>query len=254
MDRTRHIFSIIALFSVFSAAGQSVINSAGGHHVAGGISVSDNIGEPFVQTAGPASSVMITEGFLQPFMVYPGFSVSVMKSDLTCTDLQDGKISLAVSTPYKYKATYLWSSGLCPGKNCQSVDSLRSGTYSLSIRFTYTTSAGLVKQDSSFSTHVTVNDANGPCVVHIHNGFTPNSDNINDTWKIDNINAFKPNKVSIFNRWGQEVYSTEDYDNETKVWSGKDNKQRDLPSGTYFYIVELGSKKPIKGWVELLKE
>jgi len=219
--------------------------------MAGGLIINDNVGEPFVQSIGSSgvSQMIITEGYLQPFVTIQGFSVAIQKSDLSCSDLKDGRVAVSIRSQYQhYTASYAWSSNAaCPG-SCSSLDSLNPGTYSVAVRITYTTSAGTVKQDSSSKT-VILADPGRTCKIGIHTGFTPNGDGTNDAWIIDKITAYNTNKVSIFNRWGLEVYSAEGYDNKVKVWKPDEKTS----SGTYFYIIDLNDgSKPTKGWVELI--
>jgi len=90
--------------------------------------------------------------------------------------------------------------------------------------------------------------------VTIYNTFTPNGDNKNDTWWIDGIEAFRDNEVQIFNRWGDEVWSAENYDNQATVWNGSNKNGEKLPDATYFYIVKLKSiNKVYSGWVMIHK-
>ncbi len=92
---------------------------------------------------------------------------------------------------------------------------------------------------------------NSGCEVLVYNGFTPNGDGINDFWIIDNIDKYSNNKVFIYNRWGNEIYSTSNYDNVTNVWDGKMNGQT-ITSGTYFFLIVDSSDKLIKkGWIEI---
>ncbi len=77
------------------------------------------------------------------------------------------------------------------------------------------------------------------CVIYIYNGITPNGDGDNDVWAIDGIESFPKNNVSIFNRWGQKVWEQSGYNNKDVVWKGTNSKGKDLPDGTYFYIVNL---------------
>lgn len=84
-----------------------------------------------------------------------------------------------------------------------------------------------------------------------YTGITPNNDGVNDTWVIDNIEAFPENKVQIFNRWGNEVYYETGYDNLDRVWVGEGNDGA-LVSATYFYVVTVAGKT-YKGWVELTR-
>ena len=81
------------------------------------------------------------------------------------------------------------------------------------------------------------------------NLITPNQDGINDRWKINDLIRVKPVKVSIYNRWGYEVYHSSNYMND---WEGeKDGKK--LPDGTYYFIVKTGDHKICKGAVNILR-
>ncbi len=86
----------------------------------------------------------------------------------------------------------------------------------------------------------------------MYNGFTPDGDGLNDTWIIENIENFSSNTVTIFNRWGNKIWDTKDYNNSTNVWNGKTQSGASITSGTYFYVIELENGNGIKkGWVEL---
>ncbi|MCP4520194.1 MAG: gliding motility-associated C-terminal domain-containing protein [Cytophagales bacterium] len=74
-----------------------------------------------------------------------------------------------------------------------------------------------------------------PYVV-IPNGFSPNGDDLNETWIIKNIEEYENASVKIYNRWGNEVYITYGgYDND---WDGTDNGNP-LPNATYYYVIDL---------------
>ena len=79
--------------------------------------------------------------------------------------------------------------------------------------------------------------------------FTPNGDGVNDFFVIpcllvDNANT----SVSVYNRWGDEVFSAAPYNND---WRGTFNGD-DLPVGTYFYAVDFGDGRPVKtGYIYL---
>jgi len=91
----------------------------------------------------------------------------------------------------------------------------------------------------------------------VYEGISPNGDNRNDTWYIEDIDLYPQNRVSIFNRWGNLVYEVRGYDNTSQVWSGQSNQGLRiggdmLPSGTYFYVLDLGNGTPVqKGKVVL---
>jgi gliding motility-associated-like protein len=77
----------------------------------------------------------------------------------------------------------------------------------------------------------------------IPKGISPNGDEFNQTFDLKNFNV---KKLQIFNRYGMEVYSKEQYKNE---WDGKSNDGQVLPDGTYFYVIEFESGKTKTGWV-----
>ena len=131
----------------------------------------------------------------------------------------------------------LWTTG----DTTLSVNDLPAGSYSVNM----------VGPDCDLNANIVIgNVVDGPCELVIYNGITPNGDGWNDQWVIENIDLFGANKVSIFNRWGQLIWSAENYNNATVVWAGKDSEERELPDGTYFYVIELTSET-YKGYVEL---
>lgn len=94
-------------------------------------------------------------------------------------------------------------------------------------------------------------------VLQIPKGFSPNGDGVNDGWAIEGIRAYPNNRVKIFNRWGNVVYEESGYDNITTVWRGEAAQGLrvggdQLPSGTYFYVINLGNnQKPVSGYIVL---
>ncbi|MCT4582404.1 MAG: gliding motility-associated C-terminal domain-containing protein [Flavobacteriales bacterium] len=77
--------------------------------------------------------------------------------------------------------------------------------------------------------------------ISVPNTLTPNNDGINDTWIIGRIDNYPGAEVVVFDRWGQQVFKTIGYTNARR-WDGTQNGQR-LPSGTYFYSIDLKSGK-----------
>jgi len=75
--------------------------------------------------------------------------------------------------------------------------------------------------------------------IVVHQGLSPNGDGINDFLQIDNISQYPDNKLMIMNRNGQLVFEVKGYDNSSKVFDGRSDKngQMQLP-GTYFYQLD----------------
>jgi len=87
--------------------------------------------------------------------------------------------------------------------------------------------------------------------IIIPSGFTPNDDSVNDAWVLEGIEDYPNSEVSIFNRWGAEIFTTKNY--TSNPFNGK--KDNDfLPMGTYFYVIKTGDSVPTQtGYVTLVR-
>jgi len=50
-----------------------------------------------------------------------------------------------------------------------------------------------------------------PQMITVPNAFTPNGDGVNDTWDIKFIDSYPNCTVNVYNRWGENVYSSIGY-------------------------------------------
>jgi len=82
-----------------------------------------------------------------------------------------------------------------------------------------------------------------PADCSIPRGISPNGDGDNDSF---DLSGFDVRMLNIFNRYGRKVYSRKDYTNQ---WSGQADNGNELPTGTYFYVVEQGDGAARTGWV-----
>jgi gliding motility-associated-like protein len=83
--------------------------------------------------------------------------------------------------------------------------------------------------------------------IIVYNAMSPNGDGVNDNLIIEGLHNYPNNKIQIFNRWGNTIFTTEGYHNEFDgTW---DNKL--LPDGTFFYILEDGEGKTYSGYFEI---
>ena len=71
--------------------------------------------------------------------------------------------------------------------------------------------------------------------IKIPSGFTPNGDGKNDTWLLDLIVLFPNSEVEVYNRWGEQLF----YSKEYPVPFNGQYKGKDLPVGTYYYVIKL---------------
>ena len=81
--------------------------------------------------------------------------------------------------------------------------------------------------------------------ILIPNIFTPNADNINDTWKILGLENYTDVEVLIYNRWGNLILSSKDY---KTAWDGTINNSP-APIGMYAYKIRFAGKDQLKGFV-----
>lgn len=77
--------------------------------------------------------------------------------------------------------------------------------------------------------------------ITVYNAVSPGvTTGLNDYMRIDGLSS--DNTVTVFNRWGDEVFKVSGYDNNSKRFEGKNDNGKELPSGTYFYTIEVSGK------------
>lgn len=88
--------------------------------------------------------------------------------------------------------------------------------------------------------------------IYIPNSFTPNNDNLNDSFK-PIISNYKSANLKIFDRWGELIYSTNNIENG---WDGV-YKGANSPPEVYVYQLSVnfmdGKTKVLKGSVTLIR-
>ena len=98
-----------------------------------------------------------------------------------------------------------------------------------------------------------------PIDIFEFNGISANGDGRNDYFEIACITNFPLNNVKIFNRAGQLVYEADGYNNADVAFKGIGENGmylmgRELPDGTYFYIIDKrDGSEPIPGYLELIR-
>ena len=86
--------------------------------------------------------------------------------------------------------------------------------------------------------------------IRVPNLFTPNGDGTNDVFEIRGLNQYAQSELTIVNRWGNEVFRSNNYQNN---WNGEG-----LNEGTYYYLLKVkkntGSEWVIfKGYTTLIR-
>ncbi|CAM1333637.1 gliding motility-associated C-terminal domain-containing protein [Tenacibaculum aestuariivivum] len=162
--------------------------------------------------------------------------------------------SVATAGSYNHE-THIWS---IPEVVANSLEMLEIKVKVLDVD-DYVNTALLQSLDQ-IDTDVTNDSGNvtiAPKCLKIHEKFSPNGNDKNNVFYIDCINNYPNNKLKIYNRWGNIVYSKNGYDNTFKgISNGRAvlSKDKKLPVGTYYYVLDLGDgSAPKSGWVYLAR-
>lgn len=89
-------------------------------------------------------------------------------------------------------------------------------------------------EGESKTIRITINE----CDIIIPTAITPNNDNIDDVWELNNLDAIFPkNIVRIYNRWGNLVFESVKGMYEKSPWDGNSNGSS-LPIAAYYFVIE----------------
>lgn len=118
---------------------------------------------------------------------------------------------------------------------------IESGNYYLPDNILGTTTYYVVQAQNncvSPPNEVTITFEN--CEIIIPTAFSPDGDNVNDTWDLNDIDTNFPNNlVTIYNRWGNIIYQSQPGKYEFNPWDGKYNNEF-MPVGSFYFIIEFG--------------
>lgn len=215
-----------------------------------------------IQASGGDAYAWSTGEFSDFIIVNPSvpttYSVTIFKG--SCVQTLSATVNVVISESYELDDTvyfkpsdskgilgpfgytnYVWSpENLVNNANSGSVTYL--GTESGWVSFTALSPAGCTISDSVY---VYILD------FMIPQGFSPNDDLRNDEFVVKGLEALQAN-VLFWNRWGDPVYSSENYQND---WDGTCKStlclgNEDLPEGTYFYLIDVKGVK-FEGYITL---
>lgn len=174
-------------------------------------------------TDGQGCIILDSSYVSQPDLI----EISYDQVPVSCIDQTDAAIYI---NPYGGVApfNFLWSTGSVD----QNVEELAPGQYEVLVSDDHGCS-------QTFSFEISMN--NEEC-LNIPNTFTPNGDNYNDTWVIGNLDLYPDAMVKVFNKWGNEIFSS---NGQYSPWNGT-HKGSDLPADVYYYIIVLENNEDNK--------
>lgn len=160
--------------------------------------------------------------------------LNMLSSPVTCWNEQDGTTTASLVGGYQ-PIEFLWSDELA--QTTATATGLYEDTYSVVV----TDSLGCTLTDV-----ISVDPTIG--CFFIAEAITPNGDGYNDEWIVGGLEYFPTATVKVYNRWGQELFSSIGY---AKRWDGRYNNAP-LPVADYYYVIEFAeSQDPITGTVTL---
>ena len=150
--------------------------------------------------------------------------------DVICKDDNSGEARVFIengTSPYRF----VWNTGEeFIDEDNSSIEGLYPGTYSVTV----TDTMGCTTSDS-----ITI-FTNPKICITVYKVFSPNEDGIHDYWEIENIHLYPEALIEVYDRMGNMVYRRRNYINaEGVAFGGKDVEGQPIPSGTYYYIINL---------------
>jgi gliding motility-associated-like protein len=88
-----------------------------------------------------------------------------------------------------------------------------------------------------------------------YRAFSPNGDDTNEYWEIENIGFYPEAVVSIYDRNGSQIFRRRNYQNaELEAFNGDNENGYPLPSGTYYFIIDLDNGDDVfKGTLTIVR-
>lgn len=124
--------------------------------------------------------------------------------------------------------SYVWTFGNGNTANTQTVVAQTYTTVGNFMAYLLATDGTCFDRDS-----VLINVLNEEATLVIPNVFTPNNDNINDTFRISSSNNITEFNCVVFDRWGLQMFAWSDLKGG---WDGTVGG-KSVPAATYFYII-----------------
>lgn len=158
----------------------------------------------------------------------------MLSSPVTCWNEQDGTATVSVTGGY-WPISYVWSDN--SAQTTPTATGLQEDIYSVVV----TDSLGCTLTET-----VEVEPTIG--CLFIADAITPNADGYNDEWIVGGLEYFPNAVVTVFNRYGQEMFRSVGY---RQRWDGRFNNNQ-LPVADYYYVIDfVDGTDPITGTVTL---
>lgn len=142
--------------------------------------------------------------------------------------------------------TYAWTiGGTSVGNDSKDFNYTEYAGNNPAVRLPVKLTLTVINGSCSTSQDFDITDAS----CEIQRGISPGgSDGLNDFFDLAQLGV---KRLSIFNRYGKEVYTKNNY---TIEWHGQTNGGDELPTGVYFYAIDLNVGKSKTGWIYINRQ
>ena len=174
---------------------------------------------------------------------YPDTDLDGLKDNCDTDDDNDGTLDEDDNCPLQFNPDQADNDNDGEGNACDDDDD-NDGVLDIEDNCQFTYNPGQEDRDNDG-----IGDVCDTIEINVSEAITPNGDGVNDTWVIYNIENHPNSKVYVFNRWGTEVFSSFNYQNN---WNGSlNNNGTSLPDGSYYYQIDLNGNGNIdhEGWI-----
>lgn len=177
-----------------------------------------------------------------------GALVTVLSPEVSINySYKDNRVIQFYSSPSPDVVTYLWDFGDGSTSTLQNPEHTYADSGFYNVMLVVMNEFGCT--DTAFEIVYAYPDFR----FFIPNTFTPNLDALNDVFTGMGL-GFVKYEMRIFNRWGEEIFYTNDIH---RGWPGTDSNDRNCPIGVYAYKVDIETPAEIKhtyiGHVNLLR-
>ncbi len=202
--------------------------------VNGAVTAHANIcsGSHWVEVTDTYGCMVRADFDIDPLLVSLDPGSLILECEIENLDVEIEATASGGTAPY----TYQWSNGSTESTLNLA---LNPGKYTVTVM-----DNNACTVDTSFSIAAITSD----CVPNV---FTPNGDNINDTWNLENTFLYADSEVKIHGRYGKVVFSSVGYE---KPWDGNNESGNPVVDGPYFYIIDIGPGfEALKGTVTIIR-
>ena len=189
-------------------------------------------GSHWVEVTDADGCVVRSDFDIDPLLIALDPAEFIIECNIENLDVDITADATGGTAPY----TYAWSNGSTG--NLINL-SLNPGNYTVTVM-----DNNACTEDTSF----VIAAISADCVPNV---FTPNGDNINDTWSLENTFLYSDSEIRIYGRYGKLLFQSVGYN---IPWDGKNENGNDVPEGSYFYHIEIGHDfDVIKGSVTIFR-